>query len=686
MKKITFLLVAIFCFFRSDVFAQCQPSQIQTYIQIETDQYGHEGYWELVPAGNPCGVGTIFSGGNLSQVGCNGANGRDATQGNGYNNNATITEGPWCLTLGADYDIIYIDDYNDGGFSFHIEIQGYEIGDFTSDQGVTRYTFTAQPPPQLDAAVTALRTPQFNIQQPTIIKGKLANTGRTTMNSAEINYQVDNQAIVSQTFTFLPVSYNKVYDFSFSTPFLPVDTGDYNLRVWVSEVNGQTDVVASNNEQSQTLTYSAPIPVIINDFFSNGYTDTLIADASDQVNIPRDLDFHPDLKRKELWVVNMDNANTGGSTVTIRDAGTPNQTEDYRRDGNAWHFMSMPTSMAFGENGNWGTGPGVQDANHSGGTFTGPTLWSSDPSIYAIIGTPATAQFNGSHLDMLHGSPYGMGIAHEVDNVYWLWDTYYEDLVRYDFLEDHGPGQHYHGDGRVWRYTEIQAQRFNTRVPSHMIIDKNTGWLYVADARNSQVIRVNIYSGNVKNNLPLINEPLAEHQEMENVTVETVVSTGLTRPSGIDFVGNYLLVGDYETGEIIAYDMTSGTATEVGRIATGATELMGIKVGPDGHIWYVDAGENEVHKITAERSTVSINDIESNTLNYGPNPVVKGLSVKFSKAEGEVAIYSTTGQMLFNKQVTNLSEYLDLSSLASGAYLLEWVNDEGRYTERIIKR
>lgn len=686
MKKITLLLAVLSCFCYSELLAQCQPTQSQTYIQIETDQYGYEGYWELVPAGNPCGTGTIFSGGNASEVGCNGANGRDANPGNGYANNATITEGFWCLTTGNDYDIIYIDDFNDGGFTFHIEVEGFEIADFTGDQGVQRFTFTAQPPPQLDAAITAVKTAQFGTIQPTLIKGKLANTGRTTLNNAKINYQIDNLPVVSQTFTFLPTAYNNTYDFTFSTPFIPQDTGAYDLRVWVSEVNGQADVEPTNNEQSQTLIYSSPIPVIISDFFTNGYTDTLIADASDNVNIPRDLDFHPDLKRKELWVVNMDDANSGGSTVTIQNAGTPNQTEDWRRDGNAWHFMSMPTSMAFGENGNWATGPGVQDANHSGGTFTGPTLWSSDLTIYAIIGNPATSQVNGSHLDMLHGSPYGMGIAHEVDNVYWLWDTYYEDLVRYDFLEDHGPGQHYHGDGRVWRYTDIQAQRFNTRVPSHMILDKNTGWLYVADARNGQVIRVDINSGNTKTNLPLINEPLAEHLEKENITVETVVNTGLTRPSGIDFVGNYLIVGDYETGEIVAYDMTGGTASEVGRIATGATELMGIKVGPDGHIWYVDAGENEVRKITAERSTVNIEEIENQFISFGPNPVVNGLSVKLNKAEGQLSIYSTTGQQLVTKQVKNLSEYIDFSKISSGAYLLEWVNNEGRYTERIIKR
>lgn len=679
-------LVLSFFFLSTTTSAQCSAGQNQVYIQIETDDYGYEGYWELVPAGNPCGTGTIFSGGNSAQVGCNGAGQRDATAGNGYGNNATPTEGPWCLAAGQDYDIIYIDDYGDGGFTFHVEVEGFEIATFTGDAGTQRYTFTADPPPAYDAAISEVSTPSYGSFAPVVIKGEVVNTGQTTMNSATLNYQKDNDPVVSQTFTFLPTAFGNSYEFTFSTPIIVNDTNEVNLRVWVSEINGQPDQNSSNNELTKVLAYSAPIPNLLSNFITEGFTNTVVATAADNLNSPRDLDFHPDLKRKELWVVNQDSENTGGSTLTIRAVGTANEDKDWRRDGNAWHFMSMPTGLAFSDNGNFATSPGVQDANHSGGTFTGPTLWSSDPAIYAIHGNPPTAQDNGSHLDMLHGSPYSMGIAHERDNVFWIFDTYYEDLVRYDFLEDHGPGQHYHGDGDVRRVTELQAQRFNTRVPSHMVLDKQSGWLYIADAKNARVTRVQIYSGNVKGNLPLINEPLATHEEMENVTIEQFITSGLTRPSGIELLGTNLLVGDYQTGEIVIYDISGASASEIGRIATGATELMGIKVGPDGNIWFVDAGTNELRMLKANEPSVGIEDLAESAMELYPNPTSDRVALNLPADEGTVSLYNLTGQVVKTESVNSFSMNIDLSGLSSGVYLVEWNNGEQRLTKKLIKQ
>ena len=159
------------------------------------------------------------------------------------------------------------------------------------------------------------------------------------------------------------------------------------------------------------------IPNRVDDFLGTGADFTQIASSAQQLDRPTDLDFFPILGKYELWVVNQRTENEGGSTVTLFNAGQDNQETLQRVDGNAWHFMSLPTGIAFAESGFFGTSPGVQDANHSGGTFTGPSLWTSDEDIYA---RPSGG--NGSHMDMLHGSPFSMGIAHEKDNVYWVYD------------------------------------------------------------------------------------------------------------------------------------------------------------------------------------------------------------------------------------------------------------------------
>ena len=141
---------------------------------------------------------------------------------------------------------------------------------------------------------------------------------------------------------------------------------------------------------------------------------TLIADQTNQIIAPWDLDFHPS-RENELWILNKGTERTGGNTVTITNVGLANQETEYRKDGNSWHFMALPSSMSFSqENDNWATGAEIQDANRQGGTFTGPSLWSSDMNVYA---RPSGG--NGSHLDMLHSSPYSMGIEAAKDNAFW---------------------------------------------------------------------------------------------------------------------------------------------------------------------------------------------------------------------------------------------------------------------------
>ncbi|MEN8928777.1 MAG: hypothetical protein ABF242_01815 [Flavobacteriales bacterium] len=337
----------------------------------------------------------------------------------------------------------------------------------------------------------------------------------------------------------------------------------------------------------------------VTQFFANAGSTadpsyTVIADGSDRVNTPQDLDFHPNPSRKnELWILNKEVQNTGSSTVTISNAGKSGQSIDRRIDGNAWHFMSLSTALAFSpENENFGTSPGVFDANHNGGApFTGPALWSSDMDIYARYAGPGT---NGSHLDMLHESPYSMGIAHEKDNVFWIFDGNSGQIVRYDFKSDHGPGNSNHDDGEVIRYTGISVLR-KAGVPSHMVIDKASGWMYICDTGNKRILRMKINSGAKTRDLPLLYEVLASREEYGNPDWEVFADTDLVDPCGIEVIDNRLFVSDNATNKIIAYQLD--TKKELARIQTTASGIKGIKVGPDNHLWYVDYSSNEVVRI-----------------------------------------------------------------------------------------
>lgn len=438
-------------------------------------------------------------------------------------------------------------------------------------------------------------------------------------------------------------------------------------------------------------------------------TYRVVADIQDGLVNPVDLDFHPDESRKfELWVVDKGEFS---NTMTIYDADTDNPVKEEITDGNSWHFMAQVSSIAYGDNGNWGTAQGIQDANRSGGVFTGPSLWSSDMSVYGVIGNPASQAFNGSHLDMLHQSPYGMGIAHEVDNVYWVFDGFNEHIVRYDFVQDHGPGQADHSDGIVHRYTEVQVQRDQSTntvsriVSSHMVLDKQTGWLYIVDTGNKRILRMDINSGTQGATLPFNQEPLADYRTIENVTWEVLVDSGLDMPSGIDISGNKVVVTDHGSNEVIMYEASPAGLAELGRVSPpDAVGLMGVKIGPDGQIWYVDRDAREIVHMQNENVTfvfdpenpdhinnypTATEDDAANTIEVSvyPNPSAGQISVAVTGDQElqSIRLLDQVGKVVFSQQLNGQQvQDLDLSNLAAGLYNAEINGTLGTTTKQLV--
>ena len=202
---------------------------------------------------------------------------------------------------------------------------------------------------------------------------------------------------------------------------------------------------------------------------------------------------------------------------------------------------------------------------------------------------------------MNHESPYGTGIAHDYDNVYWYNDGHYGELVRYDFQEDHDTGYDDHSDAIVNRYSDIQLGHV-LGVPGHMELDHDTGILYIADPAANRVLWVNTddttYTTTDLMDDPSRMEPLAEYSRFNGIEWG-VLATGLDRPTGIALHGDQLFVSEYSNGNIVAYDLPSDGkgGTYVDEIATSATAIMGLEFGPNGHLHYVDNGQDEVVRI-----------------------------------------------------------------------------------------
>ena len=338
--------------------------------------------------------------------------------------------------------------------------------------------------------------------------------------------------------------------------------------------------------------------------FGVGFDEVVIADSSDALSDPRDLEFHPG-RANELWV-----ANRATDSITIvQNTGLENQTSQNRQDSNRNHFLEEVSSIAFGAyhpefDWQWGSAQETRNTFCGQGApdnFMGPTLWPSSLNHFAVENQNNGNGLLGSHIDMNHESPYGVGIAHDSANKYWYNDGYYGELVYYDFQMDHDTGYDDHSDGIVRRYVDVQLTH-SYGVPGHMILDQDSGILYIADAGANRVLWVNTddTSYNTQDIMgdPSRLEPLEEYSSITGIEWG-VLASGLNRPSGIALDGDQLFVSLNGNGKVVAYDLNSDgkSASVADTIQTTASSIMGLEIGPNGHLYYVDNGQDEVVRI-----------------------------------------------------------------------------------------
>ncbi|MCG9881610.1 MAG: T9SS type A sorting domain-containing protein [Bacteroidia bacterium] len=436
------------------------------------------------------------------------------------------------------------------------------------------------------------------------------------------------------------------------------------------------------------------IDAYITDSTKNNFI--VVASSTNSLVSPIDLDFYPDQSKRpnELWILNQGTNSTGGSTQIVSKANQSTRTYKYVKDGNAWHFMAMASAMAFGDS-NWATSQDIVDANRQGGTYTGPTLWPGNLSVYGIVGNPSTPTENGSHLSMIHQTPYGKGIAFERNNVYWVLDGYEGNIKRYDFGNPHEPGGADHSGGGVQVYPDFKFTKHAT-LPSHIVIDGNRKYLYGCDPVGKRIFRIDITTGTNNGNRTKIN---GENLSLGYVTytgltkVDSLI-TGLNTPVGIDVYGNRLIITDNGSDEIIIYDITNNYK-EIGRIKLNyATnpDPMGVKVGPDGKIYFVDKTNRRAYMI--DNSSVLPTGITpiletNNTLHLFPNPANSQISIQ-ANAEmknAQIVVLNSIGEIVLNQSTENANSLtLDISALNNGIYFIQVQANNKLYKQKFLKQ
>lgn len=322
-------------------------------------------------------------------------------------------------------------------------------------------------------------------------------------------------------------------------------------------------------------------------------TFTTIAGPTEGLKQPRDLAFNR-LRPEELWVVSYDD----DSVLIVTGAPNDGRTFEKRVDGYALHFMEQVTGIAFGGDattigkpgtfGTCGESRNTYNGQEAENDFMGPVLWSSDLTVFAKHNPNGL----GSHLDMLHNTPLCMGIAHEADNKYWVFNGLAGSIDRYDFVADDGIGNDNHGDGLTWRYAEGQVKRV-ANVPSHLAWDAATSTLYIADSGNARVATLDMTTATDGMVVAGFETPI---KKMTGATIETFAVGDIQTPAGIELYEDLVFVSDYGNSVIAAFDMQGEL---VNYIDTGLPlgSLGGLAFGPDGKLYFADLLGDRVMRI-----------------------------------------------------------------------------------------
>jgi DNA-binding beta-propeller fold protein YncE len=315
---------------------------------------------------------------------------------------------------------------------------------------------------------------------------------------------------------------------------------------------------------------------------------TIIAGTGAGLSTPRDLAINPDVEG-QIFIVNYGDE----SVVILHDAHTNDIRAERRKGESSDHFMARPAGIAMGAPGFFATIHETDEVTQftTPEDFMGPTLWTSNLDIYDAG--------HGGHMDMLHNSPLGMGIAWDSSNIYWVFDGAHSSLTRYNFNNDHSPGGSDHSDGDVARFVEGEVTR-QPLVSAGMEMHHATGMLYVADPAFNRILVLDTESGTRGSSLPFSENydgTSMYYVDGANLTmlVDGELVDEMQEPSGLAIFDDMIFVADHSTSTILAFDLDGNLLDYLPLDAVG---LMGLEIDDEGRIYVVDTDAQRVIRIT----------------------------------------------------------------------------------------
>jgi len=246
MKKIYLITIAFLFLTAFTAKAQCPTGETNIKISIQTDNYGSETSWTLK---NQAGTTTYDSGGPYT----------DVSGGQLYIKNVCVPEGTTVVfTINDGYGDGMCCTYGNGYYK--VELYGFTYasgGEFGSSEATT---FIVNQPPARDLTVTELNMMEYMNVGNISVAGKIKSLGADTITSYDINYSVNGGSPVTHSFTSQSINPFTSVAFTHPTAYIASTSGNYNIKVWASNINGNADLNTANDTMIFDVVVVSQVP------------------------------------------------------------------------------------------------------------------------------------------------------------------------------------------------------------------------------------------------------------------------------------------------------------------------------------------------------------------------------------------------------------------------------------------
>ncbi|MGD2003742.1 MAG: T9SS type A sorting domain-containing protein [Flavobacteriales bacterium] len=269
------------------------------------------------------------------------------------------------ITPGADWTSQWIDiSAACGNSNVQFAFNYQDGGGWLYGLGIDDFAIFA--PYNFDMAVESLdmfSTVGLN-NAPFTLEGTIKNYGGTTISSLTLNYSINGGTAVTDNLTGLSIAPYGTYTFSHNTNWNPGSTGNYDVDIWASALNGGNDQNNSNDTLSaaiEVVTATADRVVLAEEFTSS----TCAPCAS----------FNPGYKQ----LLDANDANTSGTQLV-----SVKYQMNWPSPGNdpAYNSEALARRQLYGIS-------GVPDV-----VYSGANIATSQAAIDAVMGIPALAELS----------------------------------------------------------------------------------------------------------------------------------------------------------------------------------------------------------------------------------------------------------------------------------------------------